>query len=79
MEVPVKPDDALDAEEFRHVLDIMQRMPERTRKVVELRKIEGMEQHEIAARLGISMEEVEAEIANAVRFMADNSEIPDGN
>jgi RNA polymerase sigma factor (sigma-70 family) len=75
----IKPMDALDAEEMERVLGIVERMPPRTQKVVRLRKMLGYTQAEIAADLGITMREVEEEIARGVRFMADQMEIRDGH
>lgn len=48
----------------------IQSLPERCRAVLMLRKIEGVSQREIAARLGISEHTVEAQVANGMRRCA---------
>ena len=46
-------------------------LPERCREVLILRKLYGLPQKEIAARLGITENTVEKHAANGVRFCAD--------
>jgi RNA polymerase sigma factor (sigma-70 family) len=48
----------------------IQALPERCRAVLTLRKIEGLSQREIAARLGIAEHTVEAQVANGMRRCA---------
>lgn len=48
----------------------IQSLPERCRAVLTLRKIEGLSQREIAARLGIAEHTVEAQVANGMRRCA---------
>jgi RNA polymerase sigma-70 factor (ECF subfamily) len=48
----------------------IQSLPERCREVLTLRKIEGLSQREIAARLGIAEHTVEAQVANGMRRCA---------
>ncbi len=62
------PDEAIDvpeavahAEDFRVLLDAIRSLPDRCRQVMTLRKIYGLSQEEVAARLGISVHTVEAQ------------------
>ena len=48
----------------------IQALPERCRQVLTLRKIYGLSQKQIAARLGISEHTVEAQVANGMRRCA---------
>jgi RNA polymerase sigma-70 factor (ECF subfamily) len=56
---------------YERVLAIIGRLPERCRKVVELRKIEGWSQKEIAAHLGMTEKAVEKQIWTGVRAIRD--------
>lgn len=69
----------LDLEMLTHAL---QSLPERCRQVLTLRKIEGLSQREIAARLGISEHTVEAQVAKGMRrcaqFLRERGVVPPG-
>ncbi|MEP9357524.1 sigma-70 family RNA polymerase sigma factor [Sphingomonas sp. KR3-1] len=56
---------------YERVLAIIGRLPERCRKIVELRKIEGWSQKEIAAHLGITEKAVEKQVWTGVRAIRD--------
>jgi RNA polymerase sigma-70 factor (ECF subfamily) len=49
-----------------HVLDLIRRLPERCRRVVELRKVHGLSQAETAKTLGVSENIVEKETAKGL-------------
>ncbi|HEX6703371.1 MAG TPA: RNA polymerase sigma factor [Albitalea sp.] len=54
-----------------HMLEqALDALPPRCREVVELRKIEGLSQREVALRMGISEETVQKQIMKGVRAMA---------
>lgn len=62
------PDEALGVpealahkEDFQHLIAAIQSLPDRCRQIVTLRKIYGLSQKEVAARLGISEHTVEAQ------------------
>jgi RNA polymerase sigma factor (sigma-70 family) len=67
--------DALDAEDLERVKQLVGAMPERTRRVVTLRKVYGYSQDEIAHSLHITPQEVDDEIRRALTIMADDSEV----
>lgn len=48
--------------DYRRMRDFMAQLPERCRRIVELRKIEGWSQKEIAAHLGITEKAVEKQV-----------------
>ncbi|MFD2137087.1 RNA polymerase sigma factor [Novosphingobium resinovorum] len=56
---------------YERVLAIIGRLPERCRRVVELRKIEGWSQKEIAAHLGMTEKAVEKQVWTGVRAIRD--------
>ena len=55
--------------ELQRVRAIMAHLPERCRRVVEMRKIWGLSQREIAIRLGISANVVENEASRGLRLI----------
>lgn len=61
------PEKIAHAEEFRHLTQAIQSLPERCRQIVTLRKIYGLSQREVAVRLGISEHTVEAQGAIGLR------------
>lgn len=56
--------------ELDRVLQLIERLPDRCRKIVELRKIQGLSQKEIAARLGITETIVENEVVKGIRIIS---------
>jgi RNA polymerase sigma-70 factor (ECF subfamily) len=56
--------------ELEEVLRLMSRLPARCRQVLELRKIQGLSQREIAARLGITEAVVENDVAKGLRLIS---------
>src|SRR5258706_12044929 len=59
------------AEDINLLIDAIQSLPERCRQIFTLRKIYGLSQKEIAARLGISEHTVEVQGSIGVRKCAD--------
>lgn len=57
-------------QELELLTNAIQSLPEKCRQVLTLRKIYGLSQKEIAARLGISEHTVEAQIGNGMRRCA---------
>ena len=57
--------------ELRLLHDALNDLPARCQEVVRLRKIEGLSQREVAARMGIREDTVERQIANGMRALAD--------
>lgn len=53
---------------------VLDALPERTRTVFVLRRLEGLRHKEIALRLGISVSSVEKHVARAVDALADQAE-----
>lgn len=58
-------------EEFQHLIQAIQSLPERCRQVITLRKIYGLSQKEVASRLGISVHTVEAQGSIGLRKCID--------
>jgi RNA polymerase sigma-70 factor (ECF subfamily) len=72
LEDEVTPERCLSArDELRRVQAALERMPERRREIVMLKKIEGLSQNEIAGRLGVSVSTVEKQLSSGMRFIAD--------
>ena len=61
------PETVAQAEDFKVLISAVQSLPERCRQVITLRKIYGLSQREVAARLGISENTVEVQGAIGVR------------
>jgi RNA polymerase sigma-70 factor (ECF subfamily) len=56
--------------ELDEVLRLIDRLPDRCRRVFEMRKIQGLSQREIAARLGITETVVENEVGRGLRLIS---------
>ncbi len=56
---------------LRRLSEALNRLPDRCREVVWLRRVEDLSQKEVALRLGISEKTVEKHIAKAMRLLAD--------
>jgi RNA polymerase sigma factor (sigma-70 family) len=68
----VTPDRHLTArDELRRLQAGLDLLPARCREVVVLRKIEGLSQREVAARMGIREDTVERQTAHGMRALAD--------
>ena len=68
----ITPDRAASArEELRRVQAGLDRLPERCREVIVLRKIEGLSQREVAARMGIGEDTVERQMVQGMRALVD--------
>ena len=66
-DAPSPEEQAASRMSYERVLAIIARLPERCRRVVELRKIEGWSQKEIAAHLGMTEKAVEKQVWTGVR------------
>ena len=66
----------------RKLADAFDRLPDRCRQIVWLRRVEELPQKEVASRLGITEKAVEKQIAKGMRLLADyyhdDSAAPDG-
>jgi RNA polymerase sigma factor (sigma-70 family) len=58
-------------EELRRVQAGLDRLPPRCREVIMLRKIEGLSQREVAARMGIGEDTVERQMVQGMRALVD--------
>ena len=68
----VTPDRRLDAhQELKRLADAFDRLPDRCREVVWLRRVEELSQKEVAARMGITEKTVEKQIAKGARLIAE--------
>lgn len=68
----VTPDRHVTArDELRRLQAGLDQLPARCREVVVLRKIEGLSQREVAARMGIREDTVERQTAHGMRALAD--------
>jgi RNA polymerase sigma-70 factor (ECF subfamily) len=55
----------------RRLADALDRLPDRCRQIVWLRRVEELPQKEVASRLGITEKAVEKQIARGMRLLAD--------
>lgn len=60
-----------DRQELRHVAMLIAQLPPKCREAFLLRKVEGLSQRDIAARMGVSEGTVEKHIAKGVRLLMD--------
>jgi RNA polymerase sigma factor (sigma-70 family) len=60
-EVNSPPESMAVKEEFQHLIQAIQSLPDRCRQIMTLRKIYGLSQKEVAKKLGISVHTVEAQ------------------
>jgi RNA polymerase sigma factor (sigma-70 family) len=68
----VTPDRHVTArDDLRRVQAGLERLPPRCREVVMLRKIEGLSQREVAARMGIGEDTVERQMVHGMRALID--------
>ena len=58
-------------QELRHLASAFDRLPDRCREVVWLRRVEELSQKQVAARMGISEKTVEKQIAKGSRLIAE--------
>jgi RNA polymerase sigma-70 factor (ECF subfamily) len=65
------PERVAQAEDFRLLVQAIETLPERCRRVVTLRKIYGLSQKEVAARLGVSEATVETQGMIGLRKCTD--------
>lgn len=66
------PDRVLDTQEkLMFLADAIEALPARCREVVILRKIQGLSQREVAARLGLAEKTVEAQLARGISRCED--------
>lgn len=57
--------------DLEFVLDLIRKLPERCRRVIELRKIDGLSQKDIALRLGITETIVENDVVKGMRIISE--------
>ena len=57
-------------QELRLLQAALDELPARCRQVMVLRKIEGLSQREVAARMGVTMDTVENQVAKGMRLLA---------
>jgi RNA polymerase sigma-70 factor (ECF subfamily) len=62
---------AIGRQDMQRLEQAFSELPPKCREVVELRKIAGLSQRDVAARLGITEGTVEKQIAKGIRFLAD--------
>jgi len=57
-------------QQLRLLQEALDELPPRCRQIVVMRKIEGLSQKEVAARMNITVDTVENQVAKGVRFLA---------
>lgn len=62
---------AIDRDQLRRLAEAIGAMPDRTQEAFMLRRVEGLPQREIAARMAISENTVEKHISRGLRFLVD--------
>ena len=62
---------AIDRDELRQLAEAIGSMPARTQEAFILRRVEGLSQREICARMAISENTVEKHISHGLRFLID--------
>jgi RNA polymerase sigma factor (sigma-70 family) len=62
---------AIDRDQLRHLAQAIASMPAKTREAFILRRIQGLSQREISARMAISENTVEKHISRGLRFLID--------
>ncbi|HSX58582.1 MAG TPA: sigma-70 family RNA polymerase sigma factor [Tahibacter sp.] len=69
----VSPEHRLGARQIlKHLAAALDRLPERCRQIVWLRRVEELPQKTVAAKLGISEKAVEKQIAKGMRLLAEH-------
>ncbi len=61
----------IDRDELRHLAQAIAAMPAQTRQAFTLRRVHGLSQREIAARMRLSESTVEKHIARGLKFLID--------
>ena len=68
----ISPEQRLNArQELRHLAAAFDRLPDRCREVVWLRRVEELPQKEVARRMGIGEKTVEKQVAKGMRLIAE--------
>ena len=68
----ISPERRLSArQDLKRLTDAFDRLPDRCREVVWLRRVEELPQKEVAARMGISEKTVEKQVAKGARLIAE--------
>lgn len=68
----ISPEQRLNArQELRHLAAAFDRLPDRCREVVWLRRVEELPQKEVALRMGIGEKTVEKQVAKGMRLIAE--------
>ena len=69
----LSPERRTDArQELQRLAEALDRLPDRCREVVWLRRVEELPQKEVALRMGISEKTVEKQMAKGIRLIADH-------